>query len=208
MKSYATGSLFLGALLMMVLPAASCQVKWTVPQLEYLSWNTDQIGNGNTALSKAEKTELRQVTGRAIRECLRDPGPGEPTTFAGSFNQLRVKRVSLSSAGVSGLIVQGMGSCMCGATGNCDFWLIAERPGGYSVVLQTIGIEGFQIKRTTLNGYFNVILGMHDSATDTDLSLYHYTGTYYRRVGCALMSYLGPHWTVLKSPKIKPRPCN
>jgi len=140
------------------------QAKWSVPQLQELG-PRDQVRSGKAALSPAEKAALRDITGRAIRACLRDPGLEDPTTFGSYLESLTVKRVFLNEAGLHGLIVQGWGDCMCGATGNCDFWLIAEKPSGFDVVLQTIGIQSFQIQKTVSNGYFDVILGRHDSAT-------------------------------------------
>lgn len=183
------------------------QVKWTVPRLQELSWKTDQLRSGETALSPLERKALARITGRQIQGCLSDPGPGDPRTFKGNFENLRIKRVLLNSAGQHGLIVQASGVCMCGATGNCDFWLIAERPSGFDVVLQTIGIQSFEITTTTSNGYFDVVLGSHSSATDTDLSLYHYTGSYYRRSACAFMSYQGDHFQTLTVPSITPQSC-
>lgn len=208
MRSYSAAWKFLCVVLIIfLLQTGSAQSRWSVPQLHELGWKADRIANGSTPLSSAERKAVAQIVGRDIRACLRDPGLDDPTTFEGYINSLRIKRIRLDDAGLSGLVVQGNGDCMCGATGNCNFWLIAERPSGFDVVLRTIGIQSFEIKKTMANGYFDVVLGSHDSATRTDLGLYHYTGTYYRRAACALMSYDGPNWTVLKTPHITPQKC-
>lgn len=201
-------NLFLCVVLNMIwFPIASAQSKWVVPNLHFLDWKRDTIGGGKTPLSSSERKALVRITGRKIQGCLSDPGPDDPRTFKGNFENLRIKRVLLSRAGLHGLIVQASGVCMCGATGNCDFWLIAERQSGFDVVLQTIGIQSFEITNTTSTGYFDVVLGSHSSATDTDLSLYHYTGSYYRRAACAFMSYQGDHFQTLTVPSITPRSC-
>lgn len=185
---------------------AFAQAKRLVPHLSELGPG-DQIRSGRTPLSRTERSALKHITGRAIRACLRDPGLEDPTTVAGYLESLTVHRVLLNDAGLHGLVVQGWGDCMCGATGNCDFWLVEERPSGFEVLLHTMGIQSFAIEKARTNGYFDVVLGTHDSATETDLGLYHYTGTYYRRATCALMSYNGPNWTVLKVPDITPQKC-
>jgi hypothetical protein len=187
---------------------ASGQSHWAVPQLQVLGWKADRIGSGKTLLSPPERMAVARITGRDIGKCVSDSGPGGSKTFSGNFDNLRVERVLLSATALRGLIVQGSGDCMCGATGNCNFWLVAERPSGFDVVLQTIGIQSFEIRKTMSNGFFDVVLGAHDSATEADLSLYHYTGSYYRRAACALMSYEGPNWTVLKTPHVTPQKCD
>ena len=186
---------------------ATAQSAWAIPHLTELRWSSDRISQNRTALSTAEKAAVRKAASKAIRECVADPGPGDPRTAEGLFNSLRVRRVPLNVSGEQGVLVQGNGVCMCGAVGNCSFWLITEKASGYEVVLQTIGIQTFEIEKASSDGYFDVILGGHGSAWETDLSLYHYTGKYYRRGACALLSYQGDHFESLKVPKITPEPC-
>lgn len=182
------------------------QTKWTVPNLSELT-SRDQIEKNRTPLSAGELAFLRRATAHTVDQCVQDAGLEDPHTPAGHFEALRVRRVPLNSSGEQGLIVQGSGVCMCGAVGNCYFWLIAERPSGFEVVLQTYAVQTFAIENTTSNGHFDVILGSHDSATRTDLSLYDYTGKYYRRAACALLSYQDDNFQPLKVPMIEPQPC-
>lgn len=192
-------------MVVVALPARS-QTQWKVPNLIELT-ESDQIAKGRTPLPANELKFLHHVTAHAIAACAEDPGPGDAHTAAGLLGSLSAKRVPLNNSGEHGLIVQGWGACMCGAVGNCSFWLIAERSDGFKVVLQTFGIQTFQIEKTMSNGHFDVILGSHDSASATDLSLYHYTGKYYRRAACALMSYQDDNFQPLKVPTITSQSC-
>lgn len=193
---------FVALLLSQVVAA---QVKWTVPHLEGIG-GVDRLGSGNTHLSAAEMQGLRGIVSGTIHKCLAYPGTYHHTA-SGLFNDLRIKRVNLGPDGKSGLAVQGAGLCMCSPTGNCALWIVAERPAGLAAVLQTWGIQSFAIQKTTSHGHFDVVLASHDSAWASDLSLYRFTGSYYRRSACAVMSYQGDHFRTRKEPEITPVPC-
>ncbi len=189
---------------LMAAVAGIAQTKWAVPDLQELA-RADQIGSGRTPLSPAEVAELRQITGPAIRAVL--SGSGDPTTFARDFNSFRIERDASTASDYRAWWCRLPGDCMCGAVGNCDFWLIAEKSSGFEVVLETRGVQTFAIEKTPIKWLLRRNSGSHDSASDMDLSLYHYTGQYYRRSACALMSYQGDHFEELKVPRIMPKSC-
>ncbi len=103
------------------------QSKWVLPNLQELT-EADAIGRGSAQLSTDETALLRNLTHKIIAECIADPGPGDAHTAAGTFRRIRVRRVPLTPQGDAGLVVQGFGSCMCGAVGNCPFWVIGGQP--------------------------------------------------------------------------------
>jgi hypothetical protein len=185
----------------------NAQTKWRVPTLTELSAR-NQLAQSTTSLSAGETAVLRKVTAHAIAACLADPGPGDPHTAAGLFGDLRIKRVSLSNGGARGLIVQGSDVCMCGATGNCDFWLLDETSGEPKLVLHAIGIQSFEVTKSLTLDRFNVVTRGHSSATQSWLQKFVFDGNRYRRTSCALMDYMdNSTMEALKTPTVAETPC-
>lgn len=186
-------------------PADFGQQKWGVPRLEELD-QADALSRQQAHLSVDEETLIKKVTRKPINECLNYPDPDDPKTASAAFGQLRVKRVELTSHGDTGLVVQPIGGCMCGVVGNCSFWLIA---GGQTprVVLATFGIQTFGFAKTQTAGYYDLILGRHDSATRTDLERYRFDGARYRLHDCALLAWSDNDGNMLQKPRITRTRC-
>ena len=207
MKSFRNTSQLVGVLLIMGLPVTFAQVRWTVPRLRELNWKTDQIGSNRAKFSRSEVRVLKEATAHAIGACLSDPGPGDPHTARELFAQMRAARVELGPK-QGGVLVQGNAVCMCGATGNCEFWLFADETAGLKLVLHTTGIEAFELSRSLSRGHFDLILGSHDSASEKFLQKYRFDGVGYRPVGCALLDYVDYNtMKALKVPRLSPVAC-
>jgi hypothetical protein len=148
------------------IPACSAQGEWTLPKLQELT-QADAIKNRAAHLSAEDTTLLKRVAKSEIEGCVDDTGPLDPRTSRGLFAQFRAQRVSLSPTG-QGLVMQGYGACMCGAVGNCPIWIISEDPRP-RVLLKTKGVQTFVFQKTQSSGHFDLLLGSHDSAMQTDL---------------------------------------
>lgn len=208
MRNYFCCGPFLFVMLTVVgCPMAFAQTKWNIPQLHELDWKTDQIGSGKTKLSKSEVRILEDTAAHAIGICMSDPGPGDPHTAAGLFSELRIERVRIGPE-KRGILVQGSAVCMCGATGNCDFWLFDEDWNGIRLVLKTTAIQSFDFEKSISHGYFDLILGSHDSASERYLQQFQFDGNRYRRVGCAQLNYMDYNtMKALKTPSLGLTPC-
>jgi len=121
------------------------QATWSLPRLKELDQSND-IGKGSILLSADETSLLRKLTHRITSSCISDPGPGDPKSAEGIFKSLRVVRVDLTAKGDSALIVQGEGVCMCGAVGNCPFWLLSHGPNP-KLLLKPTGIQSFSVQK-------------------------------------------------------------
>lgn len=184
---------------------AFAQGAWVVPKLHEIPW-TQTIGSGRVKLNAAEAALLRQVTRRVITACVRDPGPGDSKTARGLFEHLRVDRVGIGPGGEKALLVQGNAVCMCGAVGNCSFWLLS---GGKSprVLLSAVGIEMYEIRKSGTGGHFDLMLASHDSASELFLQGFRFRRSKYEKDGCALLDYADPVGRVYPEPRITPAPC-
>jgi hypothetical protein len=182
------------------------QATWSLPKLKELD-QSNSIGKTTTIrLSTEEMSLLRQLTHRITTVCVADPGPGDPKIAEEIFKSLRVDRINLTSRGDSALVVQGNGVCMCGAVGNCPLWLLS---GGQNprLLLKAIGIQSFAVQNDGANTYFDLILGSHDSAMETDLQRFRFDGFRYKRIACANIQWDDESGNQLSPPRIVGGPC-
>ena len=87
---------------------------------------------------------------------------------------------------------------MCSPTGNCPFWLFRKTKHSYKLLLYAEGIQSFTIERTRTNGFRDIVLAMHGSATESQLTLYKYANGAYHDVAC-----YDANWTVLEGDTIR-----
>ena len=181
------------------------QVRWSVLELQEFD-QSNVIGKGATQLTATEINALRQLTQHEISECLAYPRLDDPKTTEEGFKSLRVRRINTAPQESPALVVQGFGSCMCGATGNCPFWLLSlrKRP---TLLLKTDGIQTFAIQKSRTNARFDLVLGRHDSATEEDLQQYRFDGTRYRLSGCATIEWADRFGNRVNPPRITPHRC-
>jgi hypothetical protein len=85
--------------------------------------------------------------------------------------------------------VQASDNCNCGGTGNCSFWILREKPGGFDTLLATDMVQTFSMETSTRNGYKDVMTSAHGSAFYSDLALYQFDGKQYRKTHCAREEY-------------------
>jgi len=99
---------------------------------------------------------------------------------------------------------------MCSPTGNCPFWVFRKMKAAYRLLLEKEAIQTFTIQRTQTNGYLDLVLGMHGSATEQGLFVNQFRDGRYRRTACydASWTYLGNDGENhdLKVPRITPCP--
>jgi hypothetical protein len=95
----------------------------------------------------------------------------------------RIEVVDLDGDGKPEVIAQSWGDEMCGATGNCAFWIFKKIGSVYKAIL--IGAaQTFAVEETGTNGFRDVTLGLHDSATKSELRLYRFSEGRYHKRGC------------------------
>jgi hypothetical protein len=186
-------------------PESCAQNGWKVPKLQELT-QVDAIKNRAAPLSAEDIALLKRATKGAIEECVKDPGPLDPGTAKGLFAQFRVRRIPLSPNSSPGLVVQGFGACMCGAVGNCPFWIISEDPNP-RVLLEAKGIQTFAFQERQSAAHFDLLLGSHDSAMQTDLQRFRFNGSKYQLSGCALIDWEDENLRLLRQPRVTPGDC-
>jgi len=196
---------WLSILILCSASASVAQHGWTVPNLKELG-EKDAIGRGAVQLSPEELKLLKQVARREFADCGTDPVLWGPKTAAEFFNALRVERVALTADGKDGLVVQGIGFCVCGATGNCPIWVFRGDTHP-QILLHSEGIQTFALQQSQGSDHLDLILGSHDSAMESYLQKYRLEGLKYRRMGCATLEWADGSGNRLDPPRITVKPC-
>lgn len=98
--------------------------------------------------------------------------------------QTRIKAVDLNGKGVQEFLAQSADSDLCSPTGNCESWVFRRNGETDSVILHSSFAQTFTIQPTLTNGFHDLVLAMHGSATEQTLRLYRFDGSKYRVTAC------------------------
>jgi hypothetical protein len=100
-----------------------------------------------------------------------------------------VAQVDLNSDGKPEFAVQGFNNYMCGASGNCSFWIYRKTEKGYEKILEADSVKQYNFRCPLGNGYCDVVTFTHDSAFDSSISVYRFDGDKYKIAECGERSY-------------------
>jgi hypothetical protein len=102
----------------------------------------------------------------------------------------RIELVDLSGDGKNEIIAQGNGLGPCGGTGNCIVLVLRNTPTGIQLLLDSRagefggGFEKIRILDTATNGFRDIVLASHISASDRTIEVFRFTDGQYRRSAC------------------------
>ena len=110
----------------------------------------------------------------------------------------------LNQDGKNEILLRGNSPDLCGAVGNCGFWIFEKKGKKYRKILSNadfvdITKMGNQIRREKTNGYHQIITKGHWSASDTRHSIFKFNGQKYIESKCLVNYYvrgtsLNPEW--------------
>ena len=95
----------------------------------------------------------------------------------------RIKEIDLNGDGKAEIIAQATDDNACSPTGNCRFWVFQWSRDHYNLLLESQA-QTFTIQPLKTDGFHDLVLGFHGSATDTRLTEYKFEGEVYRSSGC------------------------
>jgi hypothetical protein len=107
--------------------------------------------------------------------------PTPPTPIERAEGAL-VKFVDLNGDGIPEVIAQPIGN-ICGAA-NCPLDVFQKTGTNYRVILEKGAAQAVTTQETKTNGYLDVIVGMHGSATEQELFVYQFRQGRYWRTHC------------------------
>jgi hypothetical protein len=182
--------------------------KPSAKQITRFNWNwrdVQYLGEQTVATSKDIGPEERSALIEALVARF-----GDDPKARESAAQTRIKLVQLNSNGAPEIAAQASGEHSCSPTGNCPFWVFQKHGAGYRLILEKGAAQSYAIQPTRTNGFSDLVLTMHGSATEQDLYVYQFSGGRYRRTGCyeANWTSLGKdgEYRELKEPEVTPCP--
>jgi hypothetical protein len=104
-------------------------------------------------------------------------------------DMFEITYVDLDRDGKKEILVRSRNAQFCGAVGNCAFWILEKSRNGLRILLHGTDYSdvtkmGSQILRTRTNGYSDILLKGHFSASDTSYSTYKFNGKKYVETKC------------------------
>ena len=196
---------FAAVLVVVIIPFAQAQ------SFHWDSKKSHELGRKDAVrfskeLSPADRAFLLRALAAKLRPMMTDLDIQSEKQLLDAAADTRIKLVDLDGDGEPEVIAQSWADGTCGAVGNCFFWVFKKTDSGYMAILNG-GAQTFTVEDTTTNGFRNLTLGLHDSATESELFPYRFCGGRYRKLGC-----FNANWTkeiggpILKKPIITPCP--
>lgn len=157
------------------------RTQWDAAHGTELSWR-DSVGSSKILSDSDRAALIRAIEGK-LRPSAGDLGVSTEKEFAHMASATRIKVVDLNGDGIPEVIAQSMGTDTCGAVGNCALWVFKKTASGYSSILDS-GSQSFVVEATRSNGYSDLTLALHDSATRKQLYLFRFRSGRYRETAC------------------------
>jgi len=146
----------------------------------------------STALPARTIQEIENFIAEQLRPLMSNLGIGSEKELQEIAAKTRIKSVLLAPH-VRAFVVQGSGeNSGCSLTGNCPFWLLKQSRDSYVLLLDEQA-QSFTIQPTKTNGVYDIVLGLHASGLESQLTEYKFDGTRYSERDCYLATwrYLG-----------------
>jgi hypothetical protein len=99
-------------------------------------------------------------------------------------------KYDLNDDGLKEIRIRGQYGNHCGATGNCEEWVFGydKARKRYKLLLTSSG-EYFYVRKDTANGYKNIYITTHDSASSSYHLVYKFSGGHYKESKCWIEEY-------------------
>jgi hypothetical protein len=105
------------------------------------------------------------------------------------YEKITMDAYEIHNAKLKLVAIWARNACLCGATGNCEFWVYRVQGGRYEQVLETGLVREFGFLKATTNGLPDLVLWSHDSAQRYPGALWQFGGSVYEsRCGWEIVS--------------------
>ena len=183
---------------------------WSIRKAQELDYHRTIWNSPN--LNSVEKAALIKTIASLVRPFMKDSQIGSERELQRLATNTRVELIDLDGDGVPEIIAQANDIKVgCGGTGNCEFWIFKKVSDSYKLLLDTRdkdgigGAELLTVERTGTNGFSDLVLATHESASEKELSVYRFKNGSYRESACYDASWVsteGGQWHELNSPVI------
>lgn len=132
---------------------------------------------------------------------------GESFVEPNCSDMFEILKFDLNKDGYKEIILRGKSSDLCGAVGNCGFWIFGKKGKNFRKLLSSsdyyeVNEIGHQINTRITNGYCDILLKGHWNSSDTVHRTYKFNGRKYVESKCLVDTYIrgtapDPKWGFL-----------
>jgi hypothetical protein len=170
--------------------------RWEWRESEYLKETLREA-----KLTDAERTAIAKAIANQLGPYVPDMkymGIDSEQQLKDAILDTRVEMVDLNGDDVAEVIAQGTAKEGCSPTGNCPFWVFQKSGREYRLLVSLPAIQTFQIQRSRSDGFRDIVVEMHGSATQRTLRLLRYSRSKYHEAGC-----YHANWSVLEGDTVR-----
>lgn len=162
---------------------------WSIRKAHFIAY--ERTIQKSLDLNSAEKSALTGRISSLIRPFMKENEIESEAELRKIAANTRVELMDLDGDGVPEIVAQANDTrAGCGAAGNCPFWIFKKTSEGYKLILDTRdkdgigGAELITIEDTLTNGFRDLVLAAHDSASEETLIVLRYRNGMYRETAC------------------------
>lgn len=163
-------------------PSPGSQWNWRHVQELYASESLR-----NAKLSPSEKRAIAEAVSAQLRPGMSGLEIESEDRLQAAAMDTRVRVMDLNLDGVGEIVAQAMVSCS--ATGNCPFGIFRKTGARYHSLLEAEA-QTFTVQKSGTNGFKDILLGLHGSATESTLTEYKFREGTYEETGCYEARYI------------------
>lgn len=161
--------------------ATKSRIRWDAMHATELS-PRESLKNSK-ALTESDRTALLRAIKARLRPHMVEMDDTSGKNLASIASVTRIQLVDLNGDGVPEVLAQSLGMDTCGAVGNCKFWVFKRTGNGYISLLDTVS-QSFVVEKTRSEGFLDLTLEMHDSASERQIMPYHFRNGKYLESQC------------------------